>query len=71
MNEDYKRSNETFNARKAIIDAEIAAIELTPQELAKAIWEAQIIKWHRINTVNASFKAGNEKINVIEKKDLK
>ncbi len=55
MNEDYKiQTNSEEVARR---NREIAATELTPQELAKAIWDAQTLKWQILRGENDSMKA--------------
>ena len=71
MNEDYKRSNETFNAHKAIIEDEIEATELDEQEIKYCLWIGKSIKWRKSQNDNPSFRAKKDTLSEVGKKDLK
>jgi len=51
--------------------AEIESTELDEEETRYALWVGKSIKWRKSQDANPSFKAGNDSLNVIEKKDLK
>lgn len=67
MNNEYNRSNESFNAHKAAIEHEIEATELDELETRYALWIGKSIKWRKSQDQNPTFRASNEPLKEIVK----